>query len=111
MKKLVSPITMFFFGIITFAVIMIITHKKELDFQDTYCWFCRVLIALTSASICISIPGMLKLDYNTKGDGIKTFTDADNNPLKMSLLEKEPTISTSGAIAVFVLVCLFNPLV
>lgn len=111
MKKLISPVTMFLFGIIAFVAIMLVTHKMKLDFKDTYFWFCRVLIALASASISISIPGMLKLDYNSKGDSIKTFTDDDDNPVKMSLLEKEPTISASGAIAVFVLVYLFNPII
>lgn len=112
MKKLVSPITMFLFGIIAFAAIMIITRKMDLNFEnDPHFWFYRVLTALASASISISIPGMLKVNYMPKGNQVNLFSDADNNPVEMSLLEKEPTISASGAIAVFVLVYLFNPLV
>lgn len=101
MKKLVSPITMFLFGILAFAVIMIVVHKLDFtDFKDPHFWFYRVLTALAAASISISIPGMISLNHKPNGD-----------ETEMSLLEKEPTISASGAIAVFVLVYLFNPLV
>ena len=111
MKKLVSPVTMFLFGIIAFAVIMIVTNKLKIGIDDSSFWPYRVLTALAAASISISIPGMLKVNYTPKGEEIKTFADGDNNPVQMSLLEKEPTVSASGAIAVFVLVYLFNPLV
>jgi len=111
MKKLVSPITMFLFGIIAFAVIMIITHKMKLTFDSPHFWFYRVLTALAAASISISIPGMLKVNYTNKGEQVRAFTDADDNPVEMTLLEKEPTVSASGAIAVFILVYLFNPIV
>ena len=112
MKKLVSPVTMFLFGVIAFVAIMVITRKMDLDFaNDPHFWFYRVLTALAAASISISIPGMLKINYTPKGNQVNLFSDADNNPIEMSLLEKEPTISASGAIAVFVLVYLFNPLV
>ncbi|WP_203258335.1 hypothetical protein [Hyunsoonleella ulvae] len=112
MKKLVSPVTMFLFGVIAFAVIMLVTHKMQLDFEDTYFWFCRVLIALAAASISISIPGMISLNHKPDGNQLmRKNSDGTVEPNTMSLLEKEPTISASGAIAVFVLVYLFNPLV
>ncbi len=113
MKKLVSPITMFLFGVIAFAAIMVITHKMELDFKnDPHFWFYRVLTALAAASISISIPGMISLNSKPDGNPITRMNaQGANVPNPMSLLEKEPTISASGAIAVFILVYLFNPLV
>jgi len=113
MKKLVSPVTMFLFGVIAFAVIMVITRKMSLNFQDDpHFWFYRVLTALASASISISIPGMISLNHKPDGNQLmRTDSTGNNVPNEMSLLEKEPTISASGAIAVFVLVYLFNPLV
>lgn len=113
MKKLVSPVTMFLFGVIAFGVIMIITKDMSLNFKDDpHFWFYRVLTALAAASISISIPGMISLNHKPDGNKL-THKNADGNdePHTMSLLEKEPTISASGAIAVFVLVYLFNPLV
>lgn len=112
MKKLVSPVTMFLFGVVTFSVIMIITRDMDFEFQDPHFWFYRVLTALATASISISIPGMISLNHKPDGNQLmRTNADGSNEPNSMSLLEKEPTISASGAIAVFVLVYLFNPLV
>ena len=112
MKRLVSPVTMFIFGVVAFIAIMIVTHKKDLGFEDTYFWFCRVLIALAAASISISIPGMISLNRQPDGNQLtRTNADGSQEPDSMSLLEKEPTISASGAIAIFVLVYLFNPLI
>ncbi|GAB1857305.1 hypothetical protein MHTCC0001_21410 [Flavobacteriaceae bacterium MHTCC 0001] len=113
MRKLVSPVTMFLFGVIAFAVIMIITRDMSLDFKnDPHFWFYRVLTALAAASISISIPGMISLNHKPDGEQLmSTKADGSKTPNNMSLLEKEPTISASGAIAVFVLVYLFNPLV
>jgi hypothetical protein len=129
MKKLVSPVTMFLFGVIAFIVIMIITNKLQLtqalDFDPkmtvkqkmdlmhshSIFWFYRVLTALAAASISISIPGMISLNHKPDGNQLmRTNADGSEEPNSMSLLEKEPTISASGAIAVFVLVYLFNPL-
>lgn len=113
MKKLVSPVTMFLFGVIAFATIMIITRKMDLDFaNDPHFWFYRVLTALAAASISISIPGMISLNHKPDGNPVTSFNaQGVSVPNTMSLLEKEPTISASGAIAVFVLVYLFNPLI
>ena len=109
MKRLVSPVTMFIFGVVAFIAIMIVTHKKDLGFEDTYFWFCRVLIALAAASISISIPGMISINHVPKRDE-NNKTLSYQKVTNMSLLDKEPTVSASGAIAVFVLVYLFNPL-
>ncbi|NMH86511.1 hypothetical protein [Flavivirga algicola] len=109
MKKLVAPITMFLFGIISFAVIMIITHKMELDFKnDPHFWFYRVLTALAAASISISIPGMISLNNKPDGNPLTRLNAEGTNECNpMSLLEKEPTISASSAIAVLVwFICL-----
>ena len=111
MKKIVSPITMFLFGVIAFGVIMIITKDMTLSFKDdAHFWFYRVLTALAAASISISIPGMINISYVPKRDEENKLLNYEK-VTNMSLLDKEPTISASGAIAVFVLVYLFNPLV
>jgi hypothetical protein len=110
MKKLVSPVTMFLFGVIAFAAIMIITHKMKLTFDSANFWFYRVLTALAAASISISIPGMISISHVPQKDvngNIQSYQSVSN----MSLLDKEPTVSASGAIAIFILVYLFNPLV
>lgn len=106
-----SPRLMFFFGIIAFAVIMILVSKKELNINSAEFWFYRVLTALASASISISIPGMLHINYTPKGDGIQLLNDVNNNPTPMTLAEKEPVVTASGAIAIFIIVYLFNPLI
>lgn len=111
MKKLVSPITMFLFGVLAFAIIMIVTHKLDFeDFKDPNFWFYRVLTALATSAISISIPGMINISYVPKRDENNRLLNYEK-VTDMSLLDKEPTISASGAIAVFVLVYLFNPLV
>lgn len=120
---------MFLFGVIAFVTIMIITNKLQLtqtlDFDSemtveqkidlmhshSLFWFYRVLTALAAASISISIPGMISLNHKPDGNQLmRTNAAGQSVPNAMSLLEKEPTISASGAIAVFVLVYLFNPL-
>ncbi|MDO5977588.1 hypothetical protein [Flavivirga spongiicola] len=85
----------------------------DLNFEkDPHFWFYRVLTALAAASISISIPGMISLNSRPDGNPITRLNaQGASEPNPMSLLEKEPTISASGAIAVFVLVYLFNPLV
>lgn len=111
MKKIVPPLMMFLFGIAAFGTIMYKTKGMSLSFDDDpHFWFYRVLTALAAASISISIPGMISVNYVPKrdeNDKLLTYEKVTN----MSLLDKEPTISASGSIAVFVLVYLFNPLV
>ncbi len=111
MKKLVSPITMFLFGVIAFAAIMIITKKMNLSFDnDPHFWFYCVLTVLAVASISISIPGMIHINHVQKQDPenrLVSYQEVAN----MFLMDKEPTISASGTITVFVLVYSFNPLV
>ena len=105
-----SPKIMLLFGIIAFAVIMIIINENPIEKTDPEFWFYRVLAALASASISISIPGMLQINYNPDGQGINLMTDEKQKPIKMTLAEKEPMITASGAIAIFILVYLFNPI-
>lgn len=111
MKKIVPPLLMFLFGISAFLIIMYKTKDMSLSFEDDpHFWFYRVLTALAAAAISISIPGMISVNFVPKrdeNDKLLTYEKVSN----MSLLDKEPTISASGAIAVFVLVYLFNPLV
>lgn len=107
MKKIVSPVTMFLFGVVAFIAIMIITVKLNLSSTDATFWSFRVLTALAASAISISIPGMLEVNFDKDGNEIQAGTSGN----KMSFAEKEPTVTASGAIAVFVLVYLFNPLI
>ncbi|GAA3652628.1 hypothetical protein [Flavivirga jejuensis] len=106
MKKLVSPFTMFLFGIIVFATIMIITRKLNLNFEnDLLFWFYCVLIALVITTMSISVYSMIS---QNRKSGKNPFTQINTQGIAiagtMPLLEKVSTINTSGAIAVFVLV-------
>ncbi|WP_431166148.1 hypothetical protein [Tenacibaculum halocynthiae] len=54
---------------------------------------------------------MLHRNYTSRGDGIQLLRDRNDNPTPMTLAEKEPILNTSGAIAVFIIVYLFNPII
>ena len=107
-----SPRYMFAFGILTFIVITIIALITDLDSKSAVFWIFRVCIALAASAISISIPGMIQVNYTpSKNDkGFALLTDEENKPKPMTLAEKESTITASGAIAVFVLVYLFDPI-
>lgn len=101
---------MFFFGILSFGIVTLIVHQGHFVEGDFALWVFLVLIAL-SATISISIPGMLEIHYSKNNDGgMQLLTDNNNNPNPTNLAEKEPLITASGAIAVFLLVYLFNPM-
>ena len=101
---------MFIFGIVAFALVSLIVHKAKFQDGDFAFWVFRVLIALAAAAISISIPGMLEIKYVKDMNGMKLLQNAAGNPEPTNLLEKEPAITASGAIAVFILVYLFNPI-
>lgn len=111
MKKTVPPLLMFIVAVITFGISAIylntLTTSEEFDpeKQKFILWFFRVITALAASAVSISIPGMLKIEYNNDGASI---AQRDGSP--MTLAEKEPTIIAGGALAVFVLVYLFNPI-
>ena len=102
---------MFIFGIIAFGLVSLIVYKVPFKEGDFALWVFRVLAALAAAAISISIPGMLEIKYAREKNGMRLLTDANNEPEPTNLAEKEPAITASGAIAVFVLVYLFNPIV
>lgn len=85
--KTVSPVVLFLFSIVALITVFFINET------DTNKWIVRVIVSLAASAISISIPGMLKVD-------------TDNTSTTMA--EKAPRIVASGAIAVFVLVYLFN---
>ncbi|AZQ59991.1 hypothetical protein EJ994_14725 [Maribacter sp. MJ134] len=101
---------MFIFGIVAFILVTLIVHRAKFEDGDFAFWVFRVLIALAAASISISIPGMLEIKYVKDNNGMQMLQNADGEPEPSNLLEKEPAITASGAIAVFVLVYLFNPI-
>lgn len=102
--------TMFLFGILAFGVVTLIVNRVEFPEGDFALWVFRVLIALAASAISISIPGMLEIRYDNNKSGMNLLADASGNPEPTNLAEKEPAITASGAIAVFVLVYLFNPI-
>ena len=95
---------MFGFGLLTFIVISLVVYCGEFAKEDFILWVFRVLIALASAAISISLPGMLQIRYSKEEDGMKALQAPS------TLAETQPVITASGAIAVFVLVYLFDPL-
>lgn len=106
-----SPRLMFFFGIFAFAVVTIIVHQGKFVPGEFGYWVFRVLIALAAASISISIPGMVEINYTKDSNGMmRTIKDDSGNAKPTNLAEKEPVITASGAIAIFVLVYLFDPI-
>ncbi|WP_299889303.1 hypothetical protein [uncultured Lacinutrix sp.] len=125
MRKTVPPLAMFIVAVVAFGISAIYLNSLttnetfDPDNQKFILWFFRVITALAASAVSISIPGMLKIEYNKEGqpleNSIKTF-NADGKPIDkpvsapMSLAEKESTITAGGALAVFVLVYLFNPI-
>ncbi|WP_299130951.1 hypothetical protein [uncultured Winogradskyella sp.] len=116
MKKTVPPLLMFFVSIGALAITAITLNtisEKIIDpsksvTKENYefvFWFFRVVTALCASAISISIPGMLKVSYNSDG----TFIQTQNKDVA-TLADKQPSIVAGGAIAVFVLVYLFNPI-
>ncbi len=85
--KTVSPVILFFFSIVALIAVFFVNET------DTNKWIIRVVVSLSASAISISIPGMLKLDTNSAST---------------TMAEKAPKVVASGAIAVFVLVYLFN---
>ncbi|TVZ16097.1 hypothetical protein [Maribacter sp. MAR_2009_72] len=110
---------MFTFGVITFFIVSIFAYKLNLGMNtgeatDTFMsWLFRLIAAIAASAISISLPGLLEIRFNKKKDG--TMEIIQNNATKKedpsTLADKEPTITASGAIAVFILVYLFNPIV
>ncbi len=120
MKKTVSPIVMFLVSIVALAIMAItlneiskniVDPEKKLT-KENYAfvfWFFRVITALAASAISISIPGMLKVEYTPNGQSIKELNQGDDDYF-MTMAESKPAIVAGGAIAVFVLVYLFNPI-
>lgn len=117
MKKVISPTAMFVVSIIVLGITAISLNEISKSIVDAsnkitrenyefVFWFFRVITALAASAISISIPGMLKVSYNSDGTEIKM---AANNEFA-TLTDKQPSIVAGGAIAVFVLVYLFNPI-
>jgi len=111
---------MFTFGVIALLLVSIFANKWNIPLICDDCksalflpWVFRLISALAASAISISIPGMLEIRFNKKKDGtmeiIQNNTTSEAEP--STLADKEPTITASGAIAVFVLVYLFNPIV
>ncbi len=109
---------MFTFGVITFFVVSIFANKLNVGINsgvatDTFIsWLFRLISALAASAVSISLPGLLEIRFTKKKDGTMEIIQnkTTNEPEPSNLLEKEPAITASGAIAVFVLVYLFNPI-
>jgi len=109
---------MFTFGVITFLMVSIFASKWNLGMNtgvesDTFVpWLFRLISALAASAISISLPGLLEINFTKNKDGSMEViqNSITNTDEPASLADKEPTITASGAIAVFVLVYLFNPI-
>ena len=111
---------MFIFGVIALFLVSIFANKWNIPLICDDCksalflpWVFRLISALAASAISISIPGMLEIRFNKKKDGSFEFLKNMETQEQESsnLAEKEPAITASGAIAVFILVYLFNPIV
>ncbi|MEQ6123941.1 hypothetical protein AAON49_07070 [Pseudotenacibaculum sp. MALMAid0570] len=88
-------------GMILFILVMCISKFLDIDMEDDFFWFLRILTALSAAAISTSIPGELK---------VETFEDKSGKRIVKNFADKFPKITASGAIAVFVLVYLLEPI-
>ncbi|MDH3699527.1 MAG: hypothetical protein OEQ81_12750 [Flavobacteriaceae bacterium] len=98
-------------GAITIIAVSILAIWKDLDFESSkvISWIFRVIISLAAAMVSVAIPGSLTIDY-TNTEGTLKFVKDENASSRPTLADKEPKIVATGAIAVFVLVYLFNPI-
>lgn len=109
---------MFTFGVITFFIISIIAMnaKTAIEISEEKIsfigWLFRLISALAASAVSISLPGLLEIRFNKKKDGgLEIIHNPTTKETELSTLaDMEPTITASGAIAVFVLVYLFNPI-
>ena len=99
-------------GVIIFSIVCFV-----LIFQDSLIsqpkefirWIFRILIAFAASMISIAIPGSITINYQENKDKNLEFIDSGKSP-RPSLADKAPKIVATGAIAVFVLVYLFDPI-
>lgn len=104
---------MFTFGVITFFIIAVVSMNFKTtieimgDKMTFIGWVFRLISALAASAISISLPGMLQIKFTKKNDGTMARIDTSE---PSTLADQAPTITASGAIAVFVLVYLFNPI-
>ncbi|KGL63268.1 hypothetical protein [Polaribacter sp. Hel1_85] len=96
-EKIIPPIILFLIAFIMMFFIGNIIFNLTADDNEleTKIWFLRVIVSLCASAISVIIPGAVNIG---KQGTFKT------------LAEEKPAITASGAIAVFVLVYLFNPL-
>lgn len=90
----------FIFGVVVFVTMLIIIYKGKFPEKpdSNIFWFYKVLIALATSAVSISIPGMIEVKYKKNGEA-----RAQGEP-KITVLDRAPEVVASGAIAVFVLV-------
>jgi len=93
MNKKATPITMLIIALIIFTILFL--YLRTGNVQEQSFWLVRVLAALSAAAASMSLSGSINI--GTK-ESIQT------------LAEKEPKITAAGALAIFVLVYLFNPI-
>ena len=102
MNMRIPPIAMFIFGLVIFALIILlrglITNSDPATAAFT-AWVFRIIIALAASMVSMAIPGSVTIGGSKAGE----------DP-KRTLAEEAPKIAATGAIAVFVLVYLFDPI-
>lgn len=90
-KEVLPPVLMAIFGIATMYSCFQFLKGSEGELFKELSGIIRVIVALAAAAISIALPGLLEI----------------GNP---STTRTAPNIKASGALAVFVLVYLFNPI-
>lgn len=88
-------------------ILSLIEYKLDIGTSDFAKFLLRVIVSLAASMVSVGIPGTIELKWKPK-ERIEPINKDDNPPL--TLAEREPTIVASGAIAVFVLVYLFDPI-
>ncbi|WP_299684213.1 hypothetical protein [uncultured Dokdonia sp.] len=95
-KDIIPDMIVAFLGLLTLILCFLYLKDKECDkIFEPLEGFIRVIIALASSAVSIALPGFINLE-----------TIRENN--KSDTLW--PKIKAGGALAVFVLVYLFNPI-
>ncbi len=105
MKKTVS---LFAIGASIFVLIIIFYYLNtncSIDSNRFLSWFLRVIVSLSVSIISVIIPGFIGI--NISKEDMPSIQQTDYKVY--SITDKHPKIVSYGAIAIFIIVYLFNP--
>ena len=93
MKDIIQSNRMLYIALIIFVFLFIYYVSHNSDGHKNFEWFLRVITSLAAGSMSMSLSGSINIG---KGDDIKT------------LAEESPRFTAAGALAVFLIVYLFE---